>query len=92
MIAAVLDLHKSAGASFKAVEQMRRRLSDFHDIGDLNTLWLMMRISQFDPCLRFAFFVIADDLFDLGHIAKHGGVNLRGTSCHQNIGIGAFAL
>ena len=92
MVAAVLHLHESACVAAHAIEEMRRRLLDRHDVVDEDFLGIGdAEIPHLPEGLGSHLLVVADDARDLRHGGEHIGFNLRAAAGDDDRRVGFLA-
>jgi hypothetical protein len=92
VVAAVLDLHKGAGAAFETVDQMAGGFTHRHDVGHLYPFRRGGGVCQLRPCVALAFLAVADDPIDLVHRGKHCRFDLGGAAGDHDGRLWPFAL
>lgn len=87
MVAAVLDLHKGAGAFGQAVDHVRAVFAHVHDVVDAHLFGAVeaeiIRARNPPPLGRIDLFGIAEDQIDLGHPGEGFRFDLCGASRHD---------
>ena len=89
MIAAILNLHISAGARSETVDQMQRRFPHAHDVVDLNARAGFERQSR--ERFRLGLFIVSYDVIDFRHLGEALGLDLRRASRHDDPRFGLLA-
>src|SRR4029077_19461059 len=99
VIAAVLHLHEGARAAFEAVDEMRRRLLDRHDVVDRDLRLGReagrsphQRLALRAPGLGADLLLVAEHERDLGHARECSRLGLRRAARDHDARIGTLAL
>src|SRR5690242_7174707 len=90
VIAAVLDLQKSAGATFKAVDKLGGGFPDGKDVVDPQALGRAN--TEVRVALEFKFFFVAQHEVDIGHLDEGLWLDLRCTTGDNDFRTGVRAF